>query len=164
LASSGDGFSWPELITGAVAVYGAILSSITFYFQRRAARPTVRASFATDLVPDPVGQVETVFILRAENHGHRKVYVQQPVLDLPGEKQMVFPYPLRGDATFPHGLEPGQSCTVILSVRDTVRSLRSQGYSGTMKVTATFPDQLGTRYRSPAFKLDLGKWARLAED
>lgn len=121
---------------------------------RRAQEPDLKVTFRGALVPMSDGQVLEAYSLSAANTGLRSVTVDVPFIKLPDRRTLVFPNGfLHSDAQFPHRLEPGESCTVLLDIGILRSSLAKAGYSGTVKIRGAFRDKTDIEFFSDEFKL-----------
>jgi hypothetical protein len=153
-----------QLITGAVAVYGALLATLTFYSQRRATRPAIHATLGIGFTPLLTGAVQTVLTFEAVDRGERTPFLRQPHILLPDSLQLIFPFKLQGTTDFPCELKGGQGCTAVIPLGTVLRALREKGYDGTVRIRAAFRDQTGPDYKTRPFKLDLAELEKSIAD
>lgn len=120
---------------------------------RRTQEPDLKVSFRGALVPMRDGQVLEAFSLSAANTGLRPVTVDAPFIKLPDQRTLIFPNGfLHSEVKFPHRLEPGESCTVLLDIKDLRSSVTKAGYSGAVKIRGAFRDKTDTEFFSDEFK------------
>ena len=149
--------SWTELITAAVALYGAALSTYVFWAERKDKRRHVRVSISNGFLALGPELSPPMLLIEATNPGSRTVVLNTPGISLPDRKQIVFPNP-QSDVRFPHALAEGTKCIVWTPIALLARQLWEEGYRGKLKLRAFFRDQIGTRYKSNKMDLDLDEW------
>lgn len=151
------GGHWAALITALVALYGAILSTITFLATRKEKRRQLRLNMSMGWHPYPQKLSEPMLLIDVANPGYRSVTISFPYIRLPNEKILFFP-PLKASVPFPHELKEGKSCMVWTEEAEIKRVLLEQGYSGAIKLRAEVADQTGKKYRAKKaleFMLDM---------
>jgi hypothetical protein len=146
-----------DIITALVALYGAVLATITFVHQRRKDRTEVTTTLSIGLEALPSYVSEPQLLLQAANTGFRPVTLGSGFLKLPDNRTLVFPN-ARSDVRFPHELQPGKSCLTMTDVREVANELRSEGFSGIIEIRAAYRDQTDKEYVSKPFKLNLNEW------
>jgi hypothetical protein len=150
--------SWIPIATVAVALYGAILSTYNLIAARRDRAHRLKVSLKWGIAA-PGPEPETMFILEANNPRGRPVTVTGCAISLPNGKSLVIPRPF-GSVQLPCELAEGKNCTLLFPLRDVVRALVQEGFTGRVALRAEFRDALGNEYRSKAFKGDVGEWAK----
>ena len=79
--------------------------------------------------------------------------VDTPFIQLPDRRIIVFPGGFfHSDSKFPCRLEPGEGCSVLITVAELTSSLQRAGYSGTVKIQGAYRDKIGTVYLSEPFE------------
>ena len=74
-----DKISWTQIITAIVAVYGAILSTVTFYMNRKEKIRTLKVSFSNGFLTFDNGSIsEGMLFINVANPGFKKVVVNIP--------------------------------------------------------------------------------------
>lgn len=95
------------IIVAAVAVFGAVLSTLNFVAQRRSGRTAVKVtvsnSFFTYAVGPPIS--ELMLQLSAANTGERPVVLSSFGFKLPDDRKLAILEP-KGVEQFPHELLP----------------------------------------------------------
>ena len=151
---------WATVATAVVAIYGAVLSTYTLLINRRESRRRINVKLTWGVVgdtPDP----RTVFFLTASNPGRRSVTLHGFHLRLPNGKQFVFAPP-PGAPVFPHEVREGKQCAVWVPVREVVRALMKERFTGKVKLVAVFRDSIDQEFQSKSFKGTIEKWSSLA--
>jgi hypothetical protein len=157
-----------QLIIAAVAIYGAALSTYNLYSRR----PKVKVNWSHGFLGTPgVGITSPPFLtLTAMNKGERTVMLGFVGFDLPyknlfhilfrrREKYILqFPLPDKLGHKLPYELIPGTSFDYSTPFGDLARSLLNSGYSGDVKVSGYFKDQVGNIYRTKKFVFNIDEW------
>jgi hypothetical protein len=147
---------WPTIVTAAVALYGAILSTynVVSDWKSKKRSVTVKTSRGLLLTPMPEQNPPLMLFLTATNPGFRPVTLTSLGFVFPNKFQGVIPNPF-GDARLPHELKEGNHCTFWADPRDLAEKLRRNGFSGQIKLRAFFDDGLGVRHTSKKFRFDV---------
>jgi len=145
------------IVTSWYAFRAHQLTSITneqLKLVRRSQVPDLKVAFRGAIVPMGNGQVIEAYSISAANTGLRSVIVDAPFIKLPDKRTLVFPNGfLHSEVQFPHRLEPGESCTVLLEIGKLRSDIASAGYSGTVKIRGAFRDKTDNEFFSDEFKL-----------
>jgi hypothetical protein len=159
-----------EILTAAVAVYAAILSTINLVATIRAKRWRVAVVYSFGRTID-VGSGEPFLLwYRAINLGEREVALKKFHVEVLSEKNNFFRHALnittgrRGtsrfftpvgilkcEPTLPLLLQPGRECVVTV---DQTRLLDMFHFSWVARVRGVFEDERGNCYKSPTAKVD----------
>ncbi|WP_183360872.1 hypothetical protein [Geomonas limicola] len=144
------------LVTSWYALRAHQLTSLTneqLKLLRKSQAPDIGVSFCGALVPMGDGQIVDVFSVSAANKGLLSVTVDSPFIQLPDRRTMVFPggY-FHSDSIFPCRLEPGEGCSVLITVAELTSGLNKAGYSGRIKIRGAYRDKIGTMYLSEPFE------------
>lgn len=105
------------------------------------------------------GTSEAMIFLEAANAGRTMVTLNVPFFRLPDKQQIVFPNPQR-NIVFPYELLPGKNCQIWVEAREFARTLLASGYSGTVKLTGLYRNQVGTSYKSKSYKFNISDWTK----
>jgi hypothetical protein len=152
--------NWTETVTAIVAVYGAALGTYNLLVRRQENKPKVKVKISMGFLTYATGQTsEAMIFLEAANAGRTTVTLSSPFFRLPDKQQVVFPNP-QTNATFPHELLPGKSCRIWIGAREFASTLKSNGYSGKVKITGVYRDQVDSCYNSKQSQFDIDNWAR----
>lgn len=143
-----------EWITAVVALYGAILSTISIIETRKVKQRKVVVKFSSGFVCGLVDPGPFRIFLTASNPGYRSVTLTQPGIILPDGKTIVF-LDLQSNVNFPHELLEGKSCTVWVDANEIAQRLRANGFKGEVKLVAFFRDALDTKYISKLMKFNI---------
>jgi hypothetical protein len=155
-----------DVVLFALALYGAILSTINWRHEaRREARQvklvmrTVMPTFGSRIGP-PCAKVEAI------NVGHGSVMIDILTLELPSGARMFTGY--GGDIAglestrMPASLNDGETAQYIVSYEDIGRALRSHGLGRGAKLTPVCVDTAGNVYRGKPWTVDPDEVLRMA--
>ncbi len=151
------------IVVAAVAVYGAILSTMTFRAQRRDRRASVRVKVTNGLpaFADRLGNVQ--LLLEATNTGERPVVLEAAGYKLPNGDSLALIAPsLRTLPQFPCELSPHRSGMVAEYMYDIAGSLAQAGYVGRVPLLGFVRDQEDNEYSSKPWDFNVNKWLRRA--
>lgn len=119
---------------------------------RRSQEPELTVSFSGALVPMSDGQIIDAFSLSAANKGLLSVTVEAPFIQLPDHRTLVFPDGFfHSDSQFPCRLEPGEGCSVLITVAVLTSSIEKASLEGTVKIRGAYRDRIGTVFFSEPF-------------
>ena len=154
--------AWP--ITTIVAVYGAILSTISIgihiFTQLISNRPKVKVKIYIGFVADPLsGKTPPVLFISALNPGQKVVTLSSAGLVLPDKNQLVLPNPYT-NVTLPHELLPGKSCHIWIETKEIAKVLKANGFSGKVRLVGFYRDQIDKTYKSKPYRFDVDYWAK----
>ena len=146
------------VVTSWYAVQTHQLTSITsqqLKLLRRSQEPDLAVSFSGALVSMSDGQVVDCYSVSAANKGLLSVTVEAPFIKLPDGRTVVFPggY-FHSDAEFPRRLDPGEGCSVMITVPVLTSSVARAGHSGPVKVRGAYRDKIGKVFLSEPFEFD----------
>jgi hypothetical protein len=145
-----------SIVTGIVAVYGALLSTWNAIASHREKRRhvIVEAAYGFETYGPEIGP--TSIILTARNKGYQPISLTSAGIRLPDGRDAVY---LRqsGDARFPHELEGGKSCTICIPMQSVAGQFKQEGLSGTIRLSGYFRDALGKTHTSKRFKFSLDR-------
>jgi hypothetical protein len=150
---------WTEILTTIVAVYGAVLATYTLIAQLRENRSKVNVKISTGFLAFAEDTSDAMVFLSASNPGQKEVTLSSWGFVLPNKKQLFVPYP-QSNVTFPYDLLPSKSCQIWIEAREIARALKSEGFSGKVKLVGFYRDQLDRTYRSKPYKFDVDDWAK----
>lgn len=148
---------WTNVVTAAVALYGAVLSTYTILANRKDKRRQIKVKLSNGLLTSGPELSPAMLLIEASNPGDRSVILNSAGITLPDGKTVVFPIP-ESNVVFPHTLEEGKSCLVWTPMKEFASTLRNEGYKGTVKIVAFYRDQLGKEHRSNKFGFDIDGW------
>lgn len=151
------------IIVAAVAVYGAILSTMTYRAQRRRQKAAIRVKvsngfpFFGSRLGEPQVQVE------ATNVGERPVMLEAAGFKLPrkGDSLALIDPSLRTLPQFPCPLPPHESG--MLAEDMTVIASSLARYVGRVRLIGFFRDQENNEYLAKPWDFDINEWHRQAE-
>jgi hypothetical protein len=150
-------FTAEETSTLFIALYGAILSTITLivliysrYIDRRI-RIRVTVSFRI-AGPDLTDVIE----VRASNIGVRGTSLGTPSLKLPHNRQLFLIHPYTRSAPNPYEFSPGKPDLVVTKkIEGLTSSLKDEGCSGLVPFVAIVPGAGDKRYKSKKMLFDM---------
>jgi hypothetical protein len=148
-----------QILTAAVAVYGALLSTYTFWANRRDKRPRVRARISFGFLTLPTGLSPEMLLLECSNPGHVPVTINNPGILLSDGRTLAF-IGRQSNVAFPHTLETGRSCTAWEAAGTIVEQLTETGFSGTVRLVPFCRDQIGNTYKGKGVMFDLVHWRK----
>jgi hypothetical protein len=141
-----------------VAAYAAILSTVNFIVQRRDKMGRVEVTINAGIVGLAPGVASDAdLLLEAKNAAHRTVVLTMPGLILPDGREMFFLYP-QSHVSFPHEFKPEYACSIWTDMKKLARQLRSEGFSGTIKLIGFYKDAVGRKHKIRPYKLNLDNW------
>ena len=149
---------WTTVVTAAVAVYGAALSTYTLIQNRKEKQRKISVKLSNGFLTSGPELSPAMLLIEATNPGNRTVILNTIGIFLPDGKTVAFPNP-QSNVRFPHPLPEGNSCTVWTPLKELAQQLRQEGYSGKVKLVGFYRDQLGTQYKSNAFAFDMDGWS-----
>ena len=144
------------IVTGIVAVFGALLSTwnaVSKQLEKRR-RVTVKVSRGFETYGPVLGPSSV--IVTALNKGHLSVTLSGVGILLPDGGTVVY-LGQSGNTRFPHELESGKSCLICMPVRALGEQMKKAGFSGTIKIAGYFRDALDKTYASKRFDFDVEK-------
>lgn len=152
--------TWPQIITAIVAIYGAIMATVTFFSKRKEKQRRLTVSFSNGFLPSFGADIgELMLFIEISNPGNRSVIINVPRIILPDGNTVVFPSPKSSNVRFPHKLEEGTNCMVWTEMRDLASQLKEKGYQGTVKLKADVADGTGQKYESKKYwKIDIDEY------
>ncbi|MGO9019660.1 MAG: hypothetical protein ACLQVJ_15060 [Syntrophobacteraceae bacterium] len=149
--------NWTAIVTAAVAVYGAALSTYTLIQNRKEKRRQIRVKLSNGFLTSGPELSPAMLLIEATNPGNRTVILNTVGISLPDKKTLAFPIP-HSNVRFPHPLPEGNSCLVWTPLKELAQQLRQEGYSGKVKLVGFYRDQVGTQYSSNAFAFEIDGW------
>jgi len=160
----------PEILTAFVALWGAVLSTYNTYQQRKMNKPNIKVELQNDRLDKTVGFNEYGFeipkavptiIFVAINKGQKIVTLDGFDLLLSDNGQINVDFQkgqlsyAQDHLTFPYELLPGKRVNYHVYIEDIAQALREMGYSGKVKLTGNFKDQIGKVYSSNSYCVDI---------
>jgi len=156
-------------MVAAVALYGAVLSTITWMDQRagKARQLDVRLFFAAPISEGE--QLPQSLQVKATNPGYQPVTLTTGGISLPdGARWCVDRATSRetGDWSFPHRLEPEENTSLVLNGENLAAlcdTLDDRGFRGAVSLVGFYEDALGTIYQSEPLAFDTSVAREIAE-
>ncbi|MFH1268994.1 MAG: hypothetical protein ABIK89_24980 [Planctomycetota bacterium] len=161
---NGWAVNWANVVlfvTGAVALYGAGLSTFNTWSawreKRRIVKVSVSYGFPVVTTPGDLGPYS--LFLTARNPSRRPTTLVGCGLQLPDGKTMPFLDP-GPHLEFPLELTEGKAANALRPVQAIGRTLAETGYGGSTRVRGFFRDALGETHYSISFKVSITDWAK----
>ncbi|MDG6219682.1 MAG: hypothetical protein QCI00_09640 [Candidatus Thermoplasmatota archaeon] len=145
-ARSSIGISADNYIIALVALYGALLSSYTFYETYLGKQYLVKTEIGYGITTDYIETYRS-YSIEAKNIGERTVVLSQVSFLLPDSKQIIIQEPLN-ERRLPHKLGPGESFLIEYPMQKLNDVLENEGLSDLAEISARYKDQLGNNYDS----------------
>lgn len=144
------------IVTGVVAVYGAILSTWNVLSKQLEKRRyvKVKTSYGFETYGPALGPYS--IIITALNKGHRSATLNGAGILLPNGGTIVS-LGQSGNTRFPQELESGKSCLICMPVQSIGEQMKKSGLSGTVKLAGFFRDALDKTYASKRFDFNVEK-------
>lgn len=163
---------WSRLahyMIAAVALYGAVLSTITWLDQRagKARQLDVSLFFGAPIFEGE--QLPHCLQVKAANPGYQPVMLTTAGVFLPdGVRYSADRATTRetGDWSFPDRLEPGENTSLVLRAQSLAMlcdTLERRGFRGRVSLVGFYEDALGTIYHSEPFGFDTRVAREIAE-
>lgn len=149
--------NWIAILTAAVAVYGAGLSTYTLIRNLKEKQRQVNVNLSNGCLTFGPELSQAMIFIEASNPGNRTVILNTVGISLPDKRTLVFPNP-ESNVHFPHPLPEGTGCMVWTPLKELAQRLTQGGYSGRLKLVGYYRDQVGTLYTSNTFALDIDGW------
>jgi hypothetical protein len=144
---------WASIITLAVALYGAGLST----YNLRQALKKDRRVVIVRLDAEIFGYGDssrTVIKITVTNAGHRPVVASLPILILPNRRHVTL-MSAGGSQNFPARLDDGESEYVRINLGELGSLLSAKGYHGPVKIFPQCSVETGERFSGKRLKLDV---------
>ena len=162
-ANGAGGVKWYEIVTAAVALWGAGLSTYHLWVSGRERLRQVRVTTSWAVVEHAsTGNTEPCIYVEAVNTGRRPVTLSNPWLDIAGRGRVFNPY-WDSEVSFPHELTEGRKCAVSIPAKNLAATLEREGIAGEVEAVAMFSDATGGIYRSNPMKLSATALRRVAQ-
>ena len=129
---------WLAIGTAFVTAYAAGFGTYAFWANRRDQRRRLRVEMSHAIAPHPITDIESLVLVTVSNPGYHNATVTSVALELPGQRQLVFPNP-RTNKSLPCELTPGTNLVLFNNARLLAQSLREAGLQGA--VPAALPDR-----------------------
>jgi len=139
--------TWTEFGTAAIAIYGAILSTIIFLKEQQKLRRNIKINLTTGYITSDQGLSNFMIILEFVNPGFKTVTINSPELRIYDGKKIIIPNP-NSNVRFPHSLEEGKSAHVWIEIGGLQKELIQIGYQNTVKLKGAIRDQTGKQFYS----------------
>jgi hypothetical protein len=145
---------WTTIVTAAVAIYGAALSTYNLIVNHREKSRRVKVRISWGFLTYGPQLSSTMLFITVANPGTRPVTLTSVGLLLPDGKQMFFP-PADANQSLPFDLTEGKSFQAWAPMKGIALELRRIGFSERAKVVGFCLDTLDVRHTSKTFKFDI---------
>lgn len=145
-----------EIITAAVALYGAILSTVTIVLHKREKRQKIKVKLWLGFVGNKIAGIKNVVLMEAANAGSVQVYLANYSYYLPDSKKKLVGK-FESDKPIPCTLAPGEGVQVWFDSKKFVDLIKAEGFEKEVTVAAEFSNKAGRVFRSKPEKLELSK-------
>jgi len=151
------------IVLAAVAVYGAVLSTINLLQRHRETQRRLQVNMKLVVeelprVPDVQGGRSLapvqVFIIQAVNSGLLRVPLKDAGVMFPDGTFLTKAFSPRRDKQFPLELAPGDDLKVHVDAYDVLKDMKGNGISGDAAVRGCFITPL-KQYKSRKFRMDV---------
>jgi hypothetical protein len=129
------------------AFYGAVLSTYNAVMARLDKRRRVKVTLGYSIPWRPGEDNDPCLQITAANLGDRAVTLGSASIRLPDGRGLIFTSPYHS-VTFPHRLEPGSSCDVLIEVLEVAQLLKKNGLSGKVKLRGVYGSAVAPPYLS----------------
>jgi hypothetical protein len=155
-----------DLVLLALALYGAILSTVNWRHSARKDASQIRIVIGT-MMPAYGSQLGPPYArVEAINVGYRTVTIDILTLELPSGARMFTAYStgIAGleSTRLPAGLDDGQTARYFVSYEEIGRALRSHGLGRGTKLTPVCVDRAGRVYKGKPWEVDPDEFSRMA--
>jgi len=145
-----------ELLTAAIAIYGALLSTFTLVLHQREKKQKVTVKLWLGMLGVGKSSVVDIVIMEAANAGSVPIHLSNCCYLIPHSKKKLvarFEY----DKEMPITLAPGESVQAWMKSEDFIATLKKEGYNNQVKVVAQFSNKAGREFLSKAEVWELDK-------
>lgn len=149
------GPDWTDIITAAIAVYAAVISTIEMVMRLRSKKPAIRVTATFGFMQRTDGTfTDRAVILDVANAGESAVDINVPYFKLGKDETLLAIEPNSTVLRLPHTLQPGKSCQFWYYLTEMRTGLVGGGKTGPVKLTPAIKDAVGNEYTGAAIKLD----------
>lgn len=142
-----------EVITGVIAIYGALLSTATFVLHNLGKRQRVKVKLYLGVAAAGPSKPEDIVVIEAANIGSIMVHLSNCCIRLPDGQQFIARF--RYDKSLPISLSSGESVQAFIASEIFIKTLEKNNYPKKIEVRAEFSNKAGKVFRSKKQKLDL---------
>jgi len=136
-----------ELLTGIIAIYGAVLSTVIFTKEQQKSKRQIRINMKFGFLTFTNGISPQMLLIEIINPGLKPVTINGPQLRLPDGRSLIMPIP-NSNIKFPYELGEGKSVHTWIEVKDLKDTLLNFGYIEQVKIKAVVMDQTGKEFYS----------------
>lgn len=140
-------FTVTELLTAAIAIYGAVLSTVIYFKEQQKFKRKIKVNVSTGYITYVQGLSNFMVILEFVNPGFKAVTINSPELWMSDGRKIIIPNP-NSNVAFPFTLEEGKSAHVWMDIEGLQKELIHAGYSDTVRLTGAISDQTGKKFHS----------------
>lgn len=142
------------IITIAIAIYGAFLSTYTAIDRIKENRVKIEVEMRLGFI---LPSKKQLVFLSAGNHGRKPVSMGIGLFITPDGTSFITEG-IGESPKMPCEISPGQKCEVWLEAELIADFLTEQGFKGKNKLGGMFKDQLGNTYKAKPLEFDIEKW------
>jgi len=139
-----------------VAAYGAILSSIVFFYQLKENIRRMKVNLSAGVTNALPQEEASILILSGVNLGKRSISLSAYALELSNKEGIYFVN--RSPDIFPIILNDGESVSVWAPIKGVASFLHEKGYDGEIKLIGYFKDVSDKKYYSKKLKFPIDEW------
>ncbi|MCK4594379.1 hypothetical protein KAU45_07740 [bacterium] len=147
--------SWTDVIIAIVALYGAVIATITLIAQIKSKKRKMAVTLDIKMVVSPTIQDYTIELC-ARNIGNKVIYVSAFELSLPGyhyiDLEPIVPIEL------PKLIRSGESASYNFRIDKLVSFLQEQQINTIKEICGIVHDQIGKCYTSNKLNFDIKLW------
>ncbi len=142
------------VITIAIAIYGALLSTYTAIDRLKENKVKIESELRLGFI---LPSNKQLVFLSAGNHGRKPVSMSIGLFTTPDGSSFIAEG-IGENPKMPCEISPGQKCEVWLEANLVADFLAGQGSNGRVKLGGMFNDQLGRSYKAKPLEFDIEKW------
>jgi hypothetical protein len=145
-----------QIVTAAVAVYAALLSTITVLQRWREKKVQIKVRLTHGFVTGNHGLGPPQVIVSVHNEGDRPVYLTNVTIRLPDGAKLFMPGGHNSSIPMPCELTHGRNVTCWFTTDDVAEALRERRFTGTVQIQGVAHDGMNREHRSKPhdFKLN----------
>jgi hypothetical protein len=146
---------WGTVITGAVALYGAALSTFNYLAQRRRDRRLLKVEIDD---PGDEGLFPPILHVNAVNIGYRSIHLADVGIVLKDGTEIVWTGRFTTHDNLPCELREGKKFTANIMVNDLSDLLVENGRTRFARIRGQLIDEAGKVYRGRWYRFRMRKW------
>ena len=145
--------TWTDIIVAIAAFWGAFLSTVIFLndLQKEKSRLLVKTAKCFLYLP---AKSKCKISVKAINTGSESIQLASVHIAMPDGKNYVQIHSPTSP-TLPYELSPRQNYIHFFDEEEFIKKAKANGFSGTIKITPFFSDQMDNNYWSKPYKLNV---------